>query len=154
VSPRARLLALLAAGLACASRPNEPTVPAPTGKVFIETAAGARHEVAVEIARTEATRARGLMYRTSLPPENGMLFLFEESAPHGFWMHNTLIPLDMLFIDESGRIVEIVERAEPRTDTGRGGKVPSRYVLEVNGGWCAAKGVRVGDRVRFENVLF
>jgi uncharacterized membrane protein (UPF0127 family) len=151
---RARLLALSVAVLACASRPSEAAVPEPTGKVIVETARGGRHEVAVEIARTDAARMRGLMYRTALAPEAGMLFLFEESAPHGFWMRNTLIPLDMIFIDEGGVVVEIVERAEPRTEVSRGGNVPSRYVLEVNGGWVAAKGVRVGDRVRFEKVFF
>ena len=74
-----------------------------------------------------------------------MLFLFEESAPHGFWMKNTLIPLDMIFIGEDGRIVGIVESATPGSTALRDVGAPSRYVLEVNGGWSAARGVRPGD---------
>jgi uncharacterized membrane protein (UPF0127 family) len=81
-----------------------------------------------------------------------MLFLFDDTAERAFWMKNTLIPLDILFIDEEGRIVGIVERAEPRSERTRTVGRPSRYVLEVNGGWSAAHGVRAGDRVRFENV--
>jgi uncharacterized membrane protein (UPF0127 family) len=125
-------------------------VPAP--RVVVETAAGGRHAVAVEIARTDAQRARGLMDRASLADDAGMLFLFEETADHSFWMKNTLISLDMIFIDEEGRVVGIVERAEPRTLAPRSVGEPSRYVLEVVGGWARARGVRAGDRVRFENV--
>jgi uncharacterized membrane protein (UPF0127 family) len=81
-----------------------------------------------------------------------MLFLFADTAERSFWMKSTLIPLDMVFVDEGGTIVGIVERAEPRTLTPRTVGKPSRYVLEVNGGWAASHGVRAGDRVRFENV--
>jgi uncharacterized membrane protein (UPF0127 family) len=137
------------AALACASRSPDP---APMARAVVETAAGARHVVAVEIARTGAERARGLMHRTRLAPEAGMLFLFDETAVHEFWMKDTLIPLDMIFISEDGRIVGIVESAEPLTETERSVGKPSRYVLEVNGGWAAAHGVRVGDRLRFEGV--
>jgi uncharacterized protein len=126
--------------------------PAAAARVVVETAAGARHPVRVELARTEAEHTRGLMWRERLDPDAGMLFLFEESEPRGFWMKNTLIPLDMLFIGDDGRIVGIVERAAPLSTTLREVGAPSRYVLEVNGGWCAARGVRAGDRVRFENV--
>jgi uncharacterized membrane protein (UPF0127 family) len=125
-------------------------VPAP--RVVVETAAGGRHAVAVEIARTDAQRARGLMDRASLADDAGMLFLFEETADHSFWMKNTLISLDMIFIDEEGRVVGVVERAVPRTLTPRSVGAPSRYVLEVVGGWARARGVGPGDRVRFENV--
>jgi uncharacterized membrane protein (UPF0127 family) len=141
--------ALLA--MACASKsPGEPAAERP--RVVIETSAGARHPVEVELARTEAERARGLMERSALAPDAGMLFLFGETADHGFWMKNTLIPLDMIFIGEDGRIVGVVERAEPRTLTNRSVGAPSRYVLEVNGGWARARGVRAGDLARFEHV--
>jgi uncharacterized protein len=146
-----RRLALAAiAAMSCVPNQAEPAPPVP--RVLVETAGGARHVVRVEIARTEPERRRGLMNRTALDEDAGMLFLFDESAEHGFWMMNTLIPLDMIFIDEDGRIVGIVERAEPRTTTSRTVGRSSRYVLEVNGGWSAAHGVRAGDRVRFENV--
>jgi uncharacterized protein len=145
---RLALAALLAMG--CAPNKAEPGTTA--ARVVVETAAGARHAVRVEIARTDPERARGLMNRASLAEDAGMLFLFDESEEHGFWMKNTLIPLDMIFIDDEGRIVGIVERAEPRSERSRTVGRPSRYVLEVNGGWSRAHGVAAGDRVRFENV--
>ncbi|HET8541823.1 MAG TPA: DUF192 domain-containing protein [Anaeromyxobacter sp.] len=150
VRAAAALLAL-APALACASKDGgDPAVSRP--RVVIETSAGARHAVDVEIARTEPERRQGLMNRASLPETAGMLFLFDRTSVHTFWMKNTLIPLDIIFIDEEGRIAGIVERAEPRTLTERSVGRPSRYVLEVNGGWARARGVRAGDRVRFENV--
>lgn len=148
-----RMALLVLATMACTnSRPPETTPPSP--RVVVETAAGGRHAVTVEIARTEEERARGLMFRTALAPDAGMLFIFETTAVQGFWMLNTYIPLDMIFLDEEGRIVGIVESATPRSTEIRAVDVPSRYVLEVNGGWSAAHGVASGDRVRFENVMF
>ncbi len=146
---RAALAALLGGltAVSCASK----TSSAPA-RVVVETSSGARHAVVVEVARSEPDRRRGLMNREKLAPDAGMLFLFEETSDHGFWMLNTLIPLDMIFVGEDGRIVGIVERAEPRSTEMRGVGAPSRYVLEVNGGWSSAHGVRTGDLVRFENV--
>ena len=146
---RLALAALLA--MACASKKGTDAA-RPPARVVVETASGARHEVAVELARTDAERSRGLMHRTSLADDAGMLFLFDEPGDHGFWMKDTLIPLDMIFIGDDGRIVGIVERAEPRSTRSRSVGAPSRYVLEVNGGWTRARGVTAGDRVRFENV--
>ncbi len=140
----------LGASFACARSRGTPE-PA-RGRVVIETAGGARLPVQVELARTEAERERGLMWRTTLAPDAGMLFLFDGSDRHVFWMKNTPLPLDMIFIDDDGRIVGIVERAEPETTSARDPGVDSRYVLEVNGGWAAAHGVARGDRVRFEDV--
>jgi uncharacterized membrane protein (UPF0127 family) len=142
------LAAVALAALHCASRTPDA---AATGTVIVETRAGGRHAVSVEIARTEPDRAKGLMHRRALAPDAGMLFLFDETAEHPFWMKNTLIPLDMIFIGEDGRIVGIVARAVPGDLSARSGG-PSRYVLEVNGGWAEAHGVAPGDRVRFENV--
>jgi uncharacterized membrane protein (UPF0127 family) len=139
--------------LACAPRPAAaPAAAAAPPRVVVETVAGARLPVQVELARTDEERARGLMNRRELAPEAGMLFLFAESEERAFWMKNTLLPLDMLFIDDGGRVVGLIERAEPLTTSPRDPGVPSRYVLEVNGGWAARHGVRPGDRVRFENV--
>lgn len=144
-----RLAAGALLALHCASR-----APAagPEPRVIVETPAGARHAVRVELARTDAERARGLMRRGELADDAGMLFLFDESADHVFWMKDTLIPLDMIFIGEDGRVVGVVERAQPGSLSGRSVGAPSRYVLEVKGGWASARGVRAGDRVRFENV--
>jgi uncharacterized membrane protein (UPF0127 family) len=92
------------------------------------------------------------MERRELGADAGMLFLFDETSDHAFWMKNTLIPLDMLFIAEDGRIVGVVARAIPGDLSPRSAGGASRYVLEVNGGWAAAHGVGAGDRVHFENV--
>lgn len=146
-----RRLAVAALLLVGCPSSGAPRPAAPPARVVLETASGA-HTVSVEIARTERERAKGLMHRKSLPWDVGMLFLFEESGDHPFWMRNTHLPLDMIFLDEEGVVVGIVERAVPRSEIPRSAGVPSRYVLEVNGGWAAAHGVRVGDRVRFENV--
>jgi uncharacterized membrane protein (UPF0127 family) len=149
----ARWLVLATLSLACASRPApEPASASPAPRVVVETAAGRSLPVQVELARTDEERARGLMNRRQLAEGVGMLFLFSETEPRAFWMKNTFIPLDMLFIDEGGRVVGLIERAEPLTTSPRDPGVPSRYVLEVNGGWAERHGVRPGDRVRFENV--
>ncbi len=144
-------LVALAPALACASR-KEADAPVPQPRVLVETSGGQRLAVDVEIARTEPERRKGLMDRKSLGENAGMLFIFDETSVHSFWMKNTLIPLDMIFVDDDGRIAGIVERAEPLTLAERTVGKPSRYVLEVNGGWCRAHGVRADDQVRFENV--
>ncbi len=144
------LAAVAVAALHCASR--SPDARPPDARVVIETAAGARHVVSVEIARTGAEREKGLMHRRELARDAGMLFLFDEAAEHPFWMKNTLIPLDMIFIDDDGRVTGIVARAVPGDLSPRSAGGASRYVLEVNGGWAEAHGVAPGDRVRFEDV--
>ncbi len=148
--PLALAAAVCAVACACACASRAPAAPA--ARVVVETRAGARHVVAVELARTDAERARGLMHRTELAPDAGMLFIFDESAEHTFWMKNTLIPLDMIFIGEDGTVVGVVERAEPQSLTERTVGRPSRWVLEVVGGFAAEHGVRAGDRVRIEGV--
>ncbi len=146
-------LPLALALLACAGKaPETPRPPAP--RVVVETAAGGRHAVTVELARTDAEHERGLMYRRELAEDAGMLFVFAEEAPRSFWMRNTLIPLDMLFIDEAGVVAGLVRQAEPLTLTprGPGPEVRARFVLEVAGGWAERHGVEAGARVRLENV--
>lgn len=120
-------------------------------KVYLTTPQGDA-AVAVEIVATEAKIERGLMFREHLPPDQGMLFLMTEERPWSFWMRNTLIPLDMIFIAKNMTIAGIVENAEPRTETLRKVDAASLYVLEVNGGYCAAHKVVAGAAVRFENV--
>jgi uncharacterized membrane protein (UPF0127 family) len=120
-------------------------------KVYIETPTG---EVAVnvEVVATEAKVERGLMYREALALDAGMLFMMGREKAWSFWMRNTLIPLDMLFITRAKVVGGIVENAEPKTETLRKVDVPSLYVLEVNGGWSKQHGVAAGAKVRFENV--
>ncbi|HYO57276.1 DUF192 domain-containing protein [Archangium sp.] len=124
----------------------------PRARVLLEDAFGGVHRVDVEVAATPETRTRGLMWRKELPAGQGMLFIFPEEEVQGFWMRNTLIPLDMLFINSAGKIVGIVERAEPRTLTSRSVGVPGRYVLEVPGGWCQANGITRGGTARFQGL--
>jgi uncharacterized membrane protein (UPF0127 family) len=104
--------------------------------------------VDAELVRSEHDTQRGLMYRTSMPEEHGMLFDLRERDDHQFWMHNTCIPLDLLYIDEDGLLVGIVENAPTLDDTTRGVGCPSRWVLEVNAGWSRRHGVRAGQHVR------
>ncbi len=108
--------------------------------------------VGVEVVSTPAAIQRGLMYREYLAPDAGMLFLMPDEDVQRFWMRNTLIPLDMLFINKELEVVGVVAQAEPRTETSRHVDRPSSYVLEVNGGWAAAHGVGAGARARFDGV--
>lgn len=119
--------------------------------VAIETAQG-EVNVTVEVVATRPKIERGLMFREHLPPDAGMLFLMGGETDHTFYMRNTLIPLDMIFITKDMTIAGIVERAEPRTETLRSVGAPSLYVLEVNGGWTAAHQVKSGAKVRFVRV--
>jgi uncharacterized membrane protein (UPF0127 family) len=102
--------------------------------------------VVVELATTPEERARGLMFREELPEHRGMLFVFPVDHRGNFWMKDTLIPLDIAFIDSSGRVIEIHQR-EPLDLEGRGPGAPYRYALEVNQGWFERNGLGVGDRV-------
>jgi uncharacterized protein len=110
----------------------------------------------VEIAQTPQEQEQGLMFRRSLPADAGMLFDFGTTQPAEFWMKNTLIPLDMLFIAADGTIADIHERAVPLSEATIYSKVPVRAVLELNGGTVARLGIHLGDVVHhpiFGNVV-
>ncbi|MGH7270784.1 MAG: DUF192 domain-containing protein [Polyangiaceae bacterium] len=104
--------------------------------------------VDAELVASEHDTTRGLMYRKSLDEDRGMLFDLRSREDHKFWMHNTCIPLDLLFIDEDGLIVGIVENAPTLDDTSRGVGCPSRWVLEVNAGWSRRHRVKAGTFVK------
>jgi hypothetical protein len=118
----------------------------PTGELTIESASGA-HKFTVEIATTPAQMEQGLMFRRNLAPDSGMLFVFKTPSRASMWMKNTFIPLDMLFIDPQGRIINIAERRVPESLDTTGAAAPARAVLELNGGTAARLGIRPGDRV-------
>ncbi len=118
----------------------------------IHRADGTTVRVALEVMATPAGRERGMMYRGALPEDHGMLFVFPDEVDRSFWMKNTLVPLDMLFIAGDGHIAGIQADAVPLSTTPRGVGRPSRWVLEVNGGWAARHGVRAGDRVELRGV--
>ena len=118
---------------------------APTVPITFPDESGVK--VDAELVRSEHDTARGLMYRKRMAEEHGMLFDLREREDHHFWMHNTCIPLDMLFVDEDGLIVGIVENAPTLDDDARSVACPSRYVLEVNAGWARRHGVKAGERM-------
>jgi uncharacterized protein len=153
--PHPSVLGSLAAlALACRPSPQPPAAARSPARprAVIDSPSGRRTAVEVELARTPEEQARGLMFRERLAPMSGMLFVFPESRDHVFWMKDTLIALDMIFIDQEGAVVGLLERAEPLSLAPRTAGVPSRYVLEVAGGFAAEHGVRPGDRVRFEGL--
>jgi uncharacterized protein len=134
---------------------EKPRPPDNAASVHIATDSGGDAAVNVEIVKTPATIESGLMFREHLPPDAGMLFLMEvmgEDRDWAFYMRNTLIPLDMIFIGRDMTIAGIVANAEPRTETLRKVGKPSAYVLEVNGGWTGTHHVVAGAKVRFDHV--
>jgi uncharacterized protein len=120
--------------------------------VVLEPREGSPVTVSVEVADTPETVTHGLMYRSHLGADRGMLFLFERDAEHTFWMKNTTIPLDMIFLSRDGRVVGVHSNAEPLSLKPISIGVPSRAVLEVNGGFAAANGITAGDAVRYQNI--
>ncbi|MEO0080152.1 MAG: DUF192 domain-containing protein [candidate division WOR-3 bacterium] len=100
-----------------------------------------------ELAQTPETRALGLMFRQSLAPDSGMLFVFEQDDTYRFWMKNTLIPLSIAFIDRNGIITDILEMAPHDTTSRYLPSRPIRYALEMNSGWFQLQGIRPGDTV-------
>jgi uncharacterized membrane protein (UPF0127 family) len=120
----------------------------PTAPLTILTAGGPR-KFTVELATTPAQMEQGLMFRQSLAPDAGMLFDYRAPSMAMMWMKNTLIPLDMLFVDAEGGIVNIHERAVPGSLETIAATAPARAVIELNGGTAARLGIRPGDRVVF-----
>ena len=112
----------------------------------IATATG-RHPFQIEIVDNDASRERGLMDRRYMAADHGMLFEFDREAPVSFWMKNTYIPLDMIFIAPSGVVTHIVANAEPLSERVIPSGGPCIAVLEVNGGTAASIGLKVGDKV-------
>jgi len=120
----------------------------PAGKQTVEIASKSGvHVFSVEIADNDAERARGLMYRKELPEGQGMLFDFHREQEVSFWMQNTYIPLDMVFIRADGRILRIAENTEPLSTKLIPSGGPVRAVLEVIGGTTRKLGIAPGDRV-------
>jgi uncharacterized membrane protein (UPF0127 family) len=139
------LLLAVAALAAVASCEAQPTV-------TIVTQAGRSAVFQVEIADTPAKRTLGLQYRKELADDRGMIFLFPAEAQQSFWMKNTPISLDMIFINAQRKIVGIVEQTTPFSLDSRSVAAPSQFVLEINGGLAKRLGIRAGDSVRFENI--
>lgn len=147
------LLAAATAG-ACRAETARPAAPAParislppvTEALTIVTAGGSV-AFKVEIADDEAERQRGLMYRTTLAPDAGMLFEWDRAERRAFWMKNTYIPLDILYIGSNGRIISIAAMTEPFSETPIPSRGDARAVLEIAGGRAAQLGIDIGDQV-------
>ncbi|NQW11501.1 MAG: DUF192 domain-containing protein [Alphaproteobacteria bacterium] len=120
--------------------------------LVIETAAGARHAFQVEIADDDQERAQGLMYRETMAPEEGMLFVFDRPRRITMWMQNTPLPLDMLFLDRDGRVVDLYERAVPFSTDTIAARRRAKFVLEVVGGTVDRLGIARGDRVKADAI--
>ena len=143
VAGKAAVLALL---LAAPVARAEKVVEQATEPLRIVTGNGPQ-AFAVEIADEPKERSRGLMFREQLAADRGMLFDFGHLERTSMWMRNTLIPLDMLFIDDAGGVVGLVENARPHDETPLGPEIPVRAVLEVAGGTAERLGLRLGDQV-------
>ncbi len=134
-----------------ATCPADPTGPMtlPRGWVSFPEAPGAPR-LNVEIATTDASRERGLMYVKKMPDDQGMIFSWTDQDERSFWMHDTCIPLDMLYIASDGTIVGVLEEVPAMDETPREIPCPASHVLEVNAGWTRAHGVAPGQRIRIE----
>ena len=136
-----RILCILAIAIAGA-----PALAQPPPLRTVELGAG-MHVIRAEVADSFTTRMQGLMHRSSLPQNGGMLFVFDEDAVHCMWMKNTLIPLSVAFLDERGAIVNIADM-QPHSEQSRCAARPARYALEMTQGWFAQRGIRAGARLR------
>lgn len=142
------VLAGLAIALATAPARTQDPMPFAHSELTIETATG-KHHFNIELAETEPQKERGLMFREEMAPDAGMLFVYDSPQVITMWMHNTFIPLDMLFIGADGRIRHIAERAVPRSDKTISSRARVVGVLELNGGTAQRLGIKVGDRVDY-----
>ena len=130
-----------------ASSPNPLACPLelPTGAISIKG-----HTLSVELAATPTARACGLSHRVDLPQHQGMLFIFPEKGPQTFWMKDTLIPLSIAFLDDSGKIINIQAMAPMQTVELYHSSAPAKYALEVNQGWFNRNGIEAGEHVAIE----
>ena len=121
-------------------------------RVVISTKSGGQLALQVEVADTPAKRSMGLQYRNELGEDQGMLFLFPSEGAQSFWMKNTPLPLDMIFISSDLKIVGIIRQAVPFSTTSLAVSAPSQFVLEIKGGLSRRSGIETGDSVRFEGI--
>ena len=129
----------------CPTSP-QPSVDLPRGQITFDEAPS-RPTIQVEIASSDESRERGLMYRTKLASEAGMLFVWDDESIRAFWMRNTCIPLDMLFISKDGIVSGVVEQVPVLNEQSRGVPCPAAYVLEVNAGWVRGHQVKPGQHL-------
>jgi uncharacterized membrane protein (UPF0127 family) len=112
----------------------------------VELGAG-MHLIHAALAADDRSRMRGLMFRKSLQPNEGMLFVFDESTTHCMWMKNTFVPLSVAFLDESAHIINVADMA-PQTEASHCATQPARYALEMQRGWFSERGLGPGTEIR------
>jgi uncharacterized membrane protein (UPF0127 family) len=139
---RATLLLVLLAALSNSAWPREE----PQRNLPRVALTAGMHLIQAQVAATPAQRATGLMHRTDMPVNEGMLFVFEELASQCFWMKNTLLPLTAAFVADDGTIVNLADM-KPQTTDSHCSEKPVRYVLEMNQGWFAKRGLKAGNRL-------
>jgi len=142
--PKARAAALVAALLLSCSAAAAQTTAQKLPSIRLNAGI---HNIQAEVAQTPDERATGLMFRTAMGPNDGMLFAFEQPGQQCFWMKNTLIPLSVAFLADDGSVVNI-ENMAPQTLDGHCSAKPVRFVLEMNEGWFAKRGIKPGFRLR------
>lgn len=138
---------LLALAIGLAGTPSTAAPPCSPGRVDLRWDGGGE-SFAVEVADDTAERAQGLMFRENLDPGAGMLFAYNVPRQVGFWMKNTLIPLDMVFADSAGRVTRVHAMAMPQDETVIDGGDGVQFVLEINGGLAAKLGLKPGAEMR------
>ena len=138
---RIPLALLVAAVIALPANAAQNVVELPTTPLTING-----HTITAKVAKTTEQVTTGLMYRFSLKPDHGMVFVFDGSEPRAFWMKNTFIPLSIAFVTPDGRILNIDDMA-PQDETTHLSKGPAMYAIEMRKGWFAERGIRAGDRV-------
>ena len=119
-------------------------------KIVIETKSGNKHGFAVELAESNAQKSRGLMFRTQMAADAGMLFLYKQNRVVSMWMANTFLPLDILFVEANGRIASIAANTIPQSREPISSRKRVLAVLELNAGAVSRLGISVGDRVIHE----
>lgn len=107
-------------------------------------------KIDIELAENDEERMQGLMYRRSMDDTKGMLFIFDQEENQSFWMKNTVIPLDILYVNSKMEIVKIFKNTIPFSEKSLPSEKPAKYVVEVNGGYCDKYGIKEGDIIRFE----
>jgi uncharacterized membrane protein (UPF0127 family) len=142
IARRAAIAALLLAALPTPAFPQETL-----REELVVSTDGGEHSFSVEIADDPRERSRGLMFRREMAADEGMLFDFGAEEPASFWMRNTYIPLDMLFIRADGTVESIAEHTTPLSERPVPSKGPVRFVLEINGGLSDELGIEAGDQV-------
>lgn len=136
--------------IGCNQQTADDNVTYKTAPLTIVAQDGQQHNFIVEVAQTDQQKSYGLMFREELADDKGMIFLFEKEEKRGFWMKNTLIFLDMIFVNEAGTVVKVHSMAQPHDTTMISSDIPAKAVIEVRGGLAADLGINAGDRIQFK----